>query len=118
MSDLDLAGGRAALAAALNAVDGITASATYRQIARKGEAVIRFAGAVRDTSGFGYIVTWQALVALPSALKDAEVFIDGNVDGILTALEAEVVIADVAPVQLQLDTGLVPALQVTGTRAA
>lgn len=118
MSTIDLVGIRTAVATALNGVAGVTCTAHYRQIARKGEAVIRFAAANRDTSGFGFIVTVQALVALPSALKDAEAFIDEKLDGIITALEAEVVITDVAPVQLQLDTGLVPALQVTGTRAA
>lgn len=118
MSALDLPAIRTVVAGALNAVEGITCTPRYRQIGRKGEAVIRFAAANRDTSGFGYIVTVQALVALPTALKDAEAFIDANLDGILTALEAELVITDVAPVQLQLDSGLVPALQVTGTRAA
>lgn len=118
MSTLTLPAIRTALSDALNAVDGVTCTPHYRQIGRKGEAVIRFASAGRDSSGFGYIVTVQALIALPTALKDAEAFIDGHVDAILTALEAEVVVSDVGPVQLQLDSGLVPALQVTGTRAA
>lgn len=118
MSDLDVSATRAVIAAALDAVAGVSCLAKYRQIARKGEGVVRFAGAARDTSGFGYIVTWQALVALPGDLKSAEVFLDAKVDAIVTALEAQLVIIDVAPVQLQLDTGLVPALQVTGTRAA
>lgn len=118
MSDLDVTAARAAIAAALDAVPGITCEARYRQIARKGEAVVRFASASRDVTGFGFIVTWQALVALPGDLKSAEVFLDSHVDPIVTALETELVVIDVAPVQLQLDAGLVPALQVTGTRAA
>jgi hypothetical protein len=115
---VNLAAIRNDVSTALNAVAGITATPYYRQISRQGEAVVRFDKAIRDVTGFGWIVSVQALIALPQGITDAEVWVDGNVDALVDALGPELVVGEVAPVQLQLDTGLVPALQITGTRAA
>lgn len=118
MTDLDLSAAKTAVSAALDAVDGVDCKPHYRQIARKGEALVRFAGLARDASGLGYLITLQALIALPQGIKDSEAWVEAHLDPIATALEAEVVITDAAPVQLQLDSGLVPALQITGIRTA
>jgi hypothetical protein len=115
---MDLAGIRTEIAAALDAVDGLSCTAKYRQVSRPGESVVRFDNVVRDVTGFGFIVTYQALVVLPQDLRAAEAWVDANLDTIVAALAPVLVVGEAAPVNLQLDTGVVPALQITGTRAA
>jgi hypothetical protein len=109
---------RDAIAAALTALADVRAAARYRQISRAGDAVVRFDNATRDVSGFGWIVTCQVLIALPQDMASAEAWVDDHIDALVDALAAELVVGEVAPVQLQLDTGVVPVLQITGTRAA
>lgn len=115
---MNIAALRAALAAALNALADVRAAANYRQISRPGDAVVRFDKTTRDVTGFGWIITCQVLIALPQDMAAAEKWVDDHIDLIVDALAGELVVGEVAPVQLQLDTGIVPALQVTGTRAA
>lgn len=109
---------RAAIAAAASAVAGVTCSARYRQLSNSGDAAVRLAGLVRSADGFGFIATWQVLVAVSQDVAAAEKWLDGHADALVDALSPELVVTRIEPVELVLATGRVPAVVIEGTRAA
>lgn len=118
MNGLELVPGiRVSLADALSTIDGVKVSPIYRQVSRPGEGVVRFDGAIRDVTGFGWIVTLQALILVPQEVPRAEAWIDTTLEPLVSAAATEILVTSADPVQLQLDAGLLPALQIIGTRA-
>jgi hypothetical protein len=112
-----LAADRVEIAAAVNTVTGVTCTPGYRTLTKQGDALVRLDNLTRDLSGFGFIATWQVLVALHQDLPKAEAWTDANTEALIVAAAAALVVTDVAPVELVMDQGKIPALQLTGTRA-
>jgi hypothetical protein len=108
---------RAAIATAASTVEGVNCTPYFRQSTKPGDGMVRFDRRVRDSSGFGWIVTWQVVVFLSQDLATAEKWMDAHVPGITEAVEEELVITQVTPEQLALDTGTVPVVVISGTRA-
>lgn len=108
---------REALAAAANTVDGVHCTPYFRQSVKPGDAMVRLDRMTRDTSGFGFMVTWQVVVALPTDLSAAEKWLDANTDSLVAAIGEEMVVTTVMPQQLALDTGTVPVVLIEGNRA-
>lgn len=115
---MDLTADRAEIAAAANTAAGVKCSPSYSQISRPGHAMVRLGNATRDLSGFGFMVTWQVLIALPQEIAAADKWIDDHATALLDALAGAGVPEGFEPVELQLDSGRVPALQITVIRAA
>lgn len=108
---------RASIAAAANTVAGINCSPYFRQSTKPGDAMVRLDRQTRDTSGFGFMATWQVVVILPQDLATAEKYLDEKLPSLVDAIAEELVITTVTPQQLTLDTGLVPCVFIEGNRA-
>lgn len=107
---------RNALATAASSVAGVKATPYYRQSGKVGDAFVRLDRVARDSSGFGYMATWQVCVVLSQDQAHAERWIDDNLPALTTALEHQGVVTTAQPVQLALETGTVPALVITLAR--
>lgn len=105
------------LAAAASTVAGVRCSPTYKQLTKQGDALVRFDHTDRDSTGFGFIDTWQVYVMTHQDLATAEAYVEANRDALAAALAAEMVVTLLQPVDFALDTGNVPALLIQGTRA-
>jgi hypothetical protein len=108
---------RAEIAAAMNAVEGIHATPYFRQTTRPGQAFVRLARWRRDTSGFGFMVTWEIFVILPQDLAGAETYLDEKLPELTEAAEAVLILTTVTPSRLALDSGHVPVVVIEGNRA-
>lgn len=108
---------RTALAAATNTVVGLHCTPYFRQTTKAGDAMVRMDRSVRDTSGFGFMVSWQVLILLPQDLSTAEKWLDTHMIPLINAISEEMVVTLVTPQQLALDTGSVPIVLIEGTRA-
>lgn len=108
---------REALAEALTALDGLTISAGYRQITNQGEGFVRFAGRVRDGSGYGYINTWEIWIALSQDVPTGETWLDDHVNEITDALSPHLmVLTGVTPAQLALGANPINGVIFAGVR--
>jgi hypothetical protein len=115
---MNLTEDRQAIADAASAVAGVKCSPLYRQITKPGDAMVRWDGLERDTSGFAFMGQWRVLVATPQDLPASDTWTDENTEALIDALGAVLVVTSVAPVELALDTGKIPALQISGVRAS
>lgn len=109
---------RSLIAAAASSVPGISVTPYFRQTTKPGDGMVRLERMNRDTSGFGYMATWQVVVVLPQDLASAEKYLDEKVPALLEAISEELVVTTVTPQQLALDTGLVPVVFIEGNRAS
>jgi hypothetical protein len=107
---------RQALADAANTVVGINCTPYFRQSTKPGDAMVRLDRKRRDDSGFGFMATWQVVVILPQDFAAAEKYLDEMAPALVEAVSQELVITDVTPQQLALDTATVPVVFIQGNR--
>ena len=108
---------RAALATAADSVLGADrCSAYYRQTARPGDAWVSWSRMDRDSTGFGFMESYEVRVVLPQDLGAAEAWADENTAALVEALSADLTITAAAMVTLVMDAGNIPGLVVTGVR--
>jgi len=107
---------REALAAAANTVDGVKVSPRFRQYARPGDGSVRMAGLVRDAKGFGWIATWQVWVLAHEDLSAAEKWMDERAVELAEVLSEHMVVASVAPQQLNVGGKTIACVVIEGTR--
>lgn len=106
---------REKLAAAANAVPGITCTPWFRQTTKAGDAMVRL-DRIEYPNVFGGLRTWQLVLVLPQDLAAAEKYIEDKTPALYEALSAEMVIRRISPQQLALDTGTIPVLFIEGQR--
>lgn len=114
---MSLTSDRQAIATAASTVDGVKVSPTYAQLTRQGDGLVKLDHIDRDSTGFGWIDTWQVYLMTHQDLPTAETWISDHLDDLTAALSAELVVTLIQPVDFVLDTGNVPALLIQGTRA-
>jgi hypothetical protein len=107
---------REALADAINEVPGFNCSPWFRQTTKPGDAVVQWGGARRPDNGFGYINRWEVVVILPQDIAASEKYVAENLPSLLEAASTQMVITNVTPNQLALDTGVVPCVVIEGNR--
>lgn len=88
----------------------------YRQSVRPGTGFVRLADKNRAENGFGYIDTWDVLVALPQDIVSAEKFIEQIQGPLLAALEGVMHVQSLTPTSIIFDAQTVPGIVVTGAR--
>ena len=112
-------GAREEIAAAANTVTGISVSPYYRQGLTTGDGFVSMGPRTRGDNGFGFVVTWFVLVALPQEIKAAEQWLDANLADLMEALEDEVFVQSVSPDTFTFrDGSTTNAVSITGTREA
>lgn len=89
----------------------------YRQTTKPGEGSVRLDRLNRDTSGLGFMATWQVVIFLPQDLATAEAWLDDNTQTLIDAVSDALVVTSATPSQIAIDTGTVPALVLEGVRA-
>lgn len=105
------------IAAAASSVEGVTVDPVPRQLTGVGRGFVALARSERDDSGLGFMDWWDVTIVLPTDLGAAELWIEFNRDALCTALEAEIIVTTITPVQLLLDEATVNAVTITGPRA-
>lgn len=77
-------------------------SPNYRQVTQAGQGYVFWAGMTRDSSGFGYMDTWQVIVGVPQGMAAGETWISARLDALTAALEAVAVVTRVAAAELTM----------------
>lgn len=95
-------GSRDDIAAALTATGRVKVTPHHRQSLRPGDGCVRFAGMTAASNGFGFVTTWEVWIAIPQEVKAGELWLEANLPALLTALEPEVIVTNVTPVELAL----------------
>lgn len=107
---------RQAISDAASAVPGVTVTPYSRQVTRVGEGWVRL-DRTDYPNPFGGLVTWQVVVMLPQDVPAAERWLDENGQALRGAVESELAIRSMTPVQLSIpDAGTVPAVVIEGQR--
>lgn len=107
---------RADLAAAASTVTGIKVTPYYRQNLTTGNGFVRLAARNKPANGFGWLDTWEIWIAGPSEIEAAEKWIEAKQDALLAALEAEMHINSLTPIDLSIGTTTTPGIVVSGVR--
>lgn len=108
---------RAALAGQVETVAGLSCTPYYRQTTKAGDAMVRMASISRDDSGFGFMVTWQVVLILPSDFKASEKYLEEKIDDLIAAVGEEMIVTGVTPQELVFDNGTsIPAVVIEGAR--
>lgn len=109
---MSLTGDRAAIAAALTAVDGVTGH-TYRPTtARPGDAW-PLLGALERAEASVFYVTWRVLVMLPQDERAASEWVDDRVGDLVDALQPHGFVDRIEPVALAASGSEQLGLQIT-----
>ena len=98
---------RTDLAAALSGVNGVNVTDYYRQSLKTGDGFIRLAQRTRDKSGFGWIDTYEAWLAVPQNEADAEKWIEGNLPALCDAANTVAWVTQATPSELALASNVV-----------
>jgi hypothetical protein len=106
------------IATVASTVEGVNVAAYFRQTTKPGDGMVRLDRMFPDSSGVGFMNTWQVVVMLPQDLASAERFLESIIPGLLAALDPVLALTSVTPGQLSLDTGLVPCVFIEGARGA
>lgn len=104
---------RAALAAALSTVSGVTGYAQRPKVFKAGDAWPQWRGSERADS-IGFYETWNVLVVLPADETTADSYADVNQAALLNALRPVLFIDSFAPATLPADGNDMYALLITG----
>lgn len=89
----------------------------YRQSTTAGWGWVSLARADRDSSGFGYLDTFEIRIVLSQEIAKAEAWIDEHVDALVAAVAEEMVVTSWSPAVLNLDSkSTVNALIIEGVR--
>lgn len=108
---------REAIAAAAITVDAVDVLPVYRQSLTALQGFVRWAGRVPDSSGFGWVDTWEVWLALPSSVQTSEEWIADHLPELLAALGSELQIDAANPAELVLGSTSVNGLIITGRLA-
>lgn len=113
-----IAGARLLISEAASSVEGINVSPYYRQVTRSGQGFIQYRGSDRDSSGFGFMTRWAAVIVLPQDIAAAETYLDTHLDALLSAVGEALIVTNAEPITLATDQGsTIPALSVEGVLA-
>lgn len=104
---------RAALAAALSTVDGVTGYARRPNVTKPGDAWPMWRGSER-ADGWGYLETWAVVIVLPGAEDTADAFADEHQAALDAALRPVLHVDSFAPATLPSSAGDLFALMITG----
>lgn len=107
-------GAREDIAAAASSVDGVSVSATYRQVTKTGEGYVRL-GTVATSNG-QRVATWEVLIVLGQDLATAETWHEGHVPALFDALKRQLYGVSMTFGQIQFDTTLTNGVVISGTR--
>lgn len=108
---------REEIAAALNTVDGVTASPYPRQETRVGVAHVRRGRSDKAANGMGLVETWQVWICTGQTLDKAEEWVDKHHDAIVAALARRVlVLRSVTPAETTIGTTKTNVIIYEGTR--
>lgn len=105
---------RTDIATAATVVGVTSVTPFYRQSLKPGDGFVRLARRERDSSGFGWMDTWEVWIALPSSLVDAEKWLDEHLDNLAHRLNAAMVVTAATPSELGLGDSTVNGLIISG----
>lgn len=109
---MSLVGDRAAIAAALSTVDGVTGYEKRPTTARPGDAWPLLA-ALDRAGGWSFTVNWRVLILLPQDEGKASKWIDDRHEALVDALEPVAYVERIEPVLIQANNTDQYALQIT-----
>ena len=110
---MSLTGDRAAIAAALSTVDGVTGYAYRPTTPLQGDGW-PLLGALDRADGTAFYASWRVWVLMPQDERAAADWLDSHHEGLVDALEASVGFVDrIEPVVLSTIAGDQFALQIT-----
>lgn len=108
---------RAAIAAAVATVPGLSCTPYFRQTTKPGDAMVRLEAMTRSANGFDFVLTWQVLLVLPSDIVAAEKYLDAHAPALLEALATQMVVGGLILRELILTDGArLPVAVVEGKR--
>jgi hypothetical protein len=106
---------RAAIAAALDTVDGLRGYLRQPSTLRPGTAWPQWGGGTRDEESPGFLETWRVTVVCDQGTPDAaDAFLDAHGDDLLDALAPVLFVDSYAPARLDTEAGPLYALVITG----
>ena len=105
---------RQELAEALTGIDGYHISAYYRQTTKPGDGFITITDLTRDTSGIGWMETWQIIIILGQDLNAAERRFENDIDTLVDTTSTILHVANVTLATLTLDTHTLSAVIIDG----
>lgn len=112
---MSLQGVRAAFAAALSDVAGVTGYEYRPAVPAEGDAW-PLLGQLARGPGLSFDATWRVLVALPADEEAASLWTDMHLEQLVDALDPVAFVTAVTPVALPTDVGDMLALQFTMDR--
>lgn len=112
MSDREL------IASAISGAEGVSVTPYYRQSMKAGDGCVRLAQRNRAENGFGYMNVWQVWLSLPQDIATAEQWVEQNLDGLIEAVNTELLVTSVTPVDQMPGSNGIPGLIIEGSRAA
>lgn len=112
---MSMTGDRAAIAAALSTVAGITGSA-YRPTVLDQGAAWPLVGRLVRGPGRDFMVTWRIAVVLPADEQRAADFFDGHVDALTDALDPLGYVSGIEPGSVATGAGDLPCMIITMER--
>jgi hypothetical protein len=104
---------RAAIAAAISTVDGLTGYVKRPTAMKPGDGWPQWRGAAR-ADGFGFLETWAVLVVLPDNETTADEWADSHGYALATALEPVMFVESIAPATIPASGNDIYALMITG----
>lgn len=109
---------RTAIAAAVNAVEGVNVTAYRRQQLTPYEGFVHLVRRVKPGNRLGWMDTWQVWIALPQDVAAAEAWTDTALPALLEAADDELIVTSAFPAELQTAPGAptVPGLVIEGAR--
>lgn len=106
------------IATAASVADLTNVTPYYRQSIKAGDGFVRLAQRERDSSGFGWIDTYEVWLALPSDTAAAEKWLETNIDTLIGAINPVLLVTRVTPAELGLGGTTVPGVIIAGSIAA
>lgn len=104
---------RAALAAALSTVTGVTGYARRPTSPKPGDGWVLWRGAVRD-EGFAFMETWACVIQLPGDEVKADQWIEAHEDALFEALSPLLFVESFTPAAMPAGNNDTFALMITG----
>lgn len=105
---------RAALAAAINTIDGLKGYAHRPTVFKAGDAWPQWRGGERADVGFVFSNTWVVIVVVPTDERTADEWSDVYGDDVCGALEPVMYVESQMPIEVPAEGGAMLALAFTG----
>lgn len=107
---------RELIANAASTVQGIDCRPYFVQSSTPGTAMVRL-NRVEYPNPFGGIAYWDVVVVLPQDMADAEKYLEGVLEPLVTAVAEELVVKQVQPQRMDFPgAGVLPVVIITGHR--